>query len=67
MHLKCKIYKKILLQNKSKAHIALLATNIFFAINFTAVKFLTSFTRKTIWVKPCCCIISVLASPKLFT
>jgi drug/metabolite transporter (DMT)-like permease len=28
------------LQNKSKAHLALLATNIFFAINFTAVKYL---------------------------
>lgn len=28
------------MQNKSKAHLALLATNLFFAINFTAVKYL---------------------------
>lgn len=28
------------MQNKTKAHLALLATNIFFAINFTAVKYL---------------------------
>ncbi|MEO6675281.1 MAG: DMT family transporter [Ginsengibacter sp.] len=28
------------MQNKTKAHFALLATNIFFAINFTAVKYL---------------------------
>ncbi len=34
------VVKKLNLQEKTKAHLALLATNIFFAINFTAVKYL---------------------------